>query len=346
MIRTVELHTAGEPVRIVIDGLPAIPGATILEKRRYAREHLDELRRTLMAEPRGHADMYGVWPVEPDLEGMDLAVLFVHNEGFSTMCGHATIALGRYAVEEGIVTVHDTAPGTTVVVPVRLQAPCGVIDVRVDVTDGAVGEVRFTSVPAFVAALDVDVDVAGIGSVTLDIAYGGAFYAVVAADAIGVEIGVTPLAELVERADAVSRATRAVATLTHPDATDLAYLYGTIVVDISDAQAPDVSRNVCVFADRQVDRSPTGSGVTARMALRHARGSVTLGDRCRFAGITGEEFTATIVAEHPQEAIEGTGAPVGTASVEVEVSGRAYRTGTSTFTVEDDDPLRHGFLLR
>lgn len=344
-IRTVEMHTAGEPVRIVVDGLPPIPGATILEKRRHAMEHLDGLRRALMAEPRGHADMYGVWPVEPDLEGADLAVLFLHNEGFSTMCGHATIALGRFAVEEGLVEVPGSSgvpAGTTLEVPVLIQAPCGPIAVRVAVTDGRVGEVRFTSVPAFAAALDVTVHVPGIGDVVLDVAYGGAFYAIVTAAAIGVELDVTPLATLVERADAVTRATRAVATLEHPDAPDLAFLYGTIVVDVPDTRAPVLSRNVCVFADRQVDRSPTGSGVTARMALRHARGSVTSGERCRFAGITGEEFSATVVTEHAP----GTHAPGGIASVEVEVAGHAFRTGTSSFTSDDDDPLRRGFLLR
>ena len=342
LIRTVEMHTAGEPVRIVVDGLPQIPGATILDKRRHAREHLDGLRRALMAEPRGHADMYGVWPVEPDLPGADLAVLFLHNEGFSTMCGHATIALGRFAVEEGIVAVPVAPAGAKVSVPVRLQAPCGGIDVRVDVTDGRVGDVRFTSVPAFAAALDVAVDVDGIGPVVCDVAYGGAFYAVVTADAIGVELDVTPLAVIVDRADAVSQAVRAALRLEHPDADDLAFLYGTIVVDVADAHAPTLSRNVCVFADRQVDRSPTGSGVTARMALRRARGSVDVGATCRFAGITGEEFTATVVTEHAP----GLHAPDGVAAVEVEVTGRAYRTGTSTFILEDDDPLREGFLLR
>jgi trans-L-3-hydroxyproline dehydratase len=227
-------------------------------------------------------------------------------------------------------------------VPVLLQAPCGAIDVEVDVTDGVVGEVRFISVPAFAAALDVDVEVDGVGTVTVDVAYGGAFYAVVDAESIGVEIGVTPIATLVERADAVTRAVRATTKLTHPEADDLAFLYGTIVVDVSDASAPALSRNVCVFADRQVDRSPTGSGVTARMALRHARGSVRAGERHRFAGITGEEFTAEVVTEHAA----GEYAPEGVASVEVQVAGHAYRTGTSAFTFDDADPLRNGFLLR
>jgi proline racemase len=340
-IRTVELHTGGEPVRIVVDGLPPIPGATLLDKRRYAREHLDGLRRALMAEPRGHADMYGVWPVGPDVEGADLAVLFTHNEGFSTMCGHATIALGRYAIEEGIVAPlvvgDDGYPWT----PVRLQAPCGPIDVRVEVVDGRVGEVRFTSVPSFVAALDLIVDVPGIGAVTLDVAYGGAFYAIVTASSLGVDLDGTPVSQMVERAMAVKGAVIAAHRLTHPESDDLAYLYGTIVVDVADTAAPELSRNVCVFADGQVDRSPTGSGVTARMALRHARGSVEVGRTCRFASITGAEFTATVVTEHAP----GVWAPDGAAAVEVEVGGRAYRTGTATFVFEDDDPLRDGFLL-
>jgi proline racemase len=340
--RTVELHTGGEPVRIVVDGLPPIPGATILEKRRYAREHLDDVRRALMAEPRGHADMYGVWPVAPDLPGADLAVLFTHNEGFSTMCGHATIALGRWVVEEGLVAVPPAGPDGVARTPVRLQAPCGMVEVVVDVVDGRVGDVRFRSVPAFAAALDVTLDVAGIGPVPVDVGYGGAFYALVGAEALGVELGATPLATVVDRATAVTRAAAAAVALDHPDAADLAYLYGTIVGDVPDDRAPAVSRNVCVFADRQVDRSPTGSGVTARTAVRHARGAVAAGEVRRFTSLTGAVFTARVVAEHAP----GAHAPTGVPSVVVEVGGRAHRSGTAEFVLEPDDPLREGFLLR
>ena len=339
--RTVELHTGGEPVRIVVAGLPPIPGATILEKRRYAREHLDDVRRALMAEPRGHADMYGVWPVEPDLPGADLAVLFTHNDGFSTMCGHATIALGRWAVEEGLVDVPPAGPDGVAWAPVRLQAPCGMVEVAVAVVGVRVGEVRFRSVPAFAAALDVPLEVEGVGSVGVDVGYGGAFYALVEAESLGVELGVTPLSEVVARATAVSRAANGVA-LSHPDATDLSFLYGTIVTDVADDRAPAESRNVCVFADRQVDRSPTGSGVTARTAVRHARGAVAVGEVRRFTSLTGAVFTASVVAAHAP----GTHAPDGVASVTVEVGGRAHRTGTAEFVLEDDDPLRDGFLLR
>jgi len=341
-IRTVEMHTGGEPVRIVVDGLPPVLGATILEKRRYAREHLDGLRRGLMAEPRGHHDMYGVWFVEPDLPDVDLAVLFTHNEGYSTMCGHATIALGRYAIEEGIVEAvgadHPSYPWT----PVRIQAPCGRVDVRVEVIDGRVGEVRFTSVPAFAAALDLEVDVEGIGSVVLDVGYGGAFYALIDAMQLGVELGVTPIGSIVDRASAVTRATSAAFALEHPQARDLEYLYGTIVSDRRDTEAPADSRNVCVFADRQVDRSPTGSGVTARTAVRHARGLVGVGEVRHFSSLTGAVFSAAVASEHGP----GVNAPGEAVAIDVEVGGRAYRTGTATFAFDGDDPLREGFLLR
>jgi proline racemase len=341
-IRTVELHTGGEPVRIVVDGLPPVLGGTILEKRRYAREELDHIRRALMAEPRGHHDMYGVWFVEPDLDDADLAVLFTHNEGYSTMCGHATIALGRYAIEAGLVAPLPADDPRAPWTPVRIQAPCGLVEVRVEVRDGQVGEVRFTSVPAFSAALDLPVEVPEHGRVVLDVGYGGAFYAIVAADELGVELGVTPIATLVERATAVTDATAAALALEHPASADLAFLYGTIVTDRSDREAPEDSTNVCVFADRQVDRSPTGSGVTARTAVRHARGLIGIGDTRRFTSVTGATFTATVAVEHAS----GDFAPAGRASVEVEVGGRAHRTGTAEFVFEDDDPLRDGFLLR
>src|SRR5262245_61842358 len=185
-ITTIEMHTGGEPVRIVTAGYPPIPGDTILAKRRYARENLDHLRKMLMFEPRGHYDMYGVLPVEPDLPGADMAVLFTHNEGYSTMCGHATIALGRFAVDHGIVPA--TVPETIV----NLQCPCGLVrvTVAVETTENgfATGAVSFESVPSFAFALDRVAEVPGAGRVPFDIGYGGAFYALVDAGAIGMSL--------------------------------------------------------------------------------------------------------------------------------------------------------------
>jgi len=329
-IHTVEMHTGGEPVRIVTAGYPPIPGETLLAKRRYAREHLDHLRRTVIFEPRGHYDMYGVVPVDPDRPEADLAVLFMHNEGYSTMCGHATIALGRWAVDSGLVPAVE--PLTTL----TLQVPAGLVRVSVDVTRGRTGATRFESVPAFVAAEGASVQIPASGPMAIDIAFGGAFYAIVAADAFGLDVRSSPTRDLVDAAWSVTRAVADAVPLDHPDDPDLGFLYGTILTDGDDEWSESPTANVCVFADREVDRSPTGSGVTARIALQYLRGQIEMGAERRFESVTGAVFTGraireTTAGDHP--------------AVVVEVGGHAYYTGEATFTAESDDPLEP-FLLR
>ena len=334
-IETVEMHTGGEPVRIVVSGYPPIPGATILEKRRYARENLDHLRKLLIFEPRGHYDMYGVIPVQPDLSGADLAVLFIHNEGYSTMCGHATIALGRYAVDHGLVA--PRAPVTEV----AIQCPCGLVRVRVDVEQTPIGfassSASFQSVPSFAFALERQLDVPGLGNVRFDIGYGGAFYALVDTGSIGLDLETTPLDGLVEAADSITKAVAATVPLDHPDDPDLAFLYGTILTDGGDGSDGKPSRNVCVFAEREVDRSPTGSGVSARLAVQVARGLARLNEPRQFESLTGAVFSAKAVRAEKAGRFD---------AVRVEVGGRAYYSGRSSFSMEPGDELGAGFLLR
>jgi proline racemase len=325
-IRTVEMHTGGEPVRLVVGGYPPILGATILAKRRHAQAHLDHLRRLLMFEPRGHFDMYGVLPVEPDLPGADLAVLFIHNEGYSTMCGHAVIALGRWAVDSGIV---PRQAGET---RVAIQCPCGLVEAFV----AADGAVRFRSVPAFAFALGAEVEVPGWGRVTLDIGYGGAFYALLPAARFGLDLRRSATRDLVDAASAVTAAAKARIPLAHPDDPDLAFLYGTILTDGTDGEDA-ASANICVFAAREVDRSPTGSGVTARIAVQHARGRAALGETRRFESVTGAIFTGKAVAKIRAGHFD---------AVTVEVGGRAHYTGRASFTLEPGDEIGKGFLLR
>jgi trans-L-3-hydroxyproline dehydratase len=323
------MHTGGEPVRIVVGGASLPSGRTILDKRRVAQQELDPLRRFLMHEPRGHADMYGVLLVEPDLPDADLAVLFMHNQGWSTMCGHAVIALGRFAVDRGLV------PRTEPEARLTIQCPCGLVELWVEVRGDRTGQVRFLSVPAFAHGLDKVLDVAGIGPVAVDVGYGGAFYAVADAGQFGLDIRRSRLRELVDVADAITLAGKAQLALDHPDDPDLAFLYGTILTDDGDGE--DVpSANVCVFAEREVDRSPTGSGVTARMAVLHRRRKVAQGQRRQFASVTGAVFKAEIVTT------ERVGLRP---AVRVQVSGRAHYSGESIFTLEDDDLIGRGFLL-
>jgi proline racemase len=322
ILSTVEMHTGGEPTRIVVDGWPRFAGRTLLDKRREAKDRFDHLRRGLMLEPRGHDGMYGALLVEPDHPDADLAVLFMHNEGWSTMCGHATIALARWAVESGRVK------GPTV----RLQCPCGLVTASV----AADGWVRFESVPSLAYALDRIAPTATWGPVTVDIAYGGAFYAFLPADSIGLDLRRSPMRAIADAGEEIARAVAKAVPIEHPDEPDLAFLYGTILTDGCDGKdAP--SRNVCIFAGRQVDRSPTGSGVSARMALQLARRQARIGDRRRFESCTGAVFTGTVVREAP---------PVGPRKAAiVEVGGIAHFTGEARFRFDDDDPLRGGFSL-
>uniref|UniRef100_A0A3B3HBC6 trans-L-3-hydroxyproline dehydratase n=1 Tax=Oryzias latipes TaxID=8090 RepID=A0A3B3HBC6_ORYLA len=290
----VDMHTGGEPLRIIVSGYPEVKGDTILSKRRYAREHLDHLRRALMFEPRGHADMYGALIVDSETPKADLAVLFMHNEGYSTMCGHAVIALGRFAVDYKLVKEPQT-PETQV----NILCPCGLVQAFVEYSDGKTGRVRFLSVPAFVFAEDVPVEVEGFGELTVDISYGGAFYAFIDAQRFGLDVTKSRTRDLVDAATAVTKAVKSQVKLYHPCSEDLAFLYGTILTDGKEEYSPEPTANMCVFAEAQVDRSPTGSGVTARVALQYHKGLIQMNQTRTFqSGATGSQFTGKAVQSH------------------------------------------------
>jgi trans-L-3-hydroxyproline dehydratase len=328
MVQAVDMHTAGEPVRIVEQGYPALRGATILEKRRHARTAHDDLRTMLMMEPRGHAGMYGVIPTEPCVDGADLAVLFTHQEGYSTMCGHATIAIGRWAVDSGRIAMHDGKAAF------RLEAPCGVIDVEVTRTaDGEISTV-FESVESFASHLDQHLDIDGLGTVRFDIAYGGAYYAILPSSRIGLPLMETPLERLVEAGVRITDAVRAALPISHPSDPDLGFLYGTILTDDVELGGGDdrPSYNLCIFAEGQIDRSPTGSGVTARIALAAARGEMRVGQSREIRGVSGEGFVGTLASSMA-------------GASRVRVGGRAYYAARSTFLIEERDPFASGFAL-
>ena len=285
-----------------------------------------------MFEPRGHKDMYGALIVPPDNDDADFGVIFMHNEGYSTMCGHAVIALGRFAVDNGLVPKGDGGH-----VPVNIQCPCGLVRAEVDVSNGRSGAVRFESVPAFAYKLDQFVDTAEYGPVEMDIAYGGAFYGILDAATIGLDLATSPVQSLVNAANQLSAAAQSQVSITHPTEEDLSFLYGIIFTDGKSGADGSASRNVCIFADGQVDRSPTGSGVTARLALEAAKGSATQDQPFAFESLTDTIFSGKIKST----------CKIGTFdAVTVEVGGRAHYCGTAEFTMEDDDMLAGGFLLR
>jgi trans-L-3-hydroxyproline dehydratase len=329
-ITTIDVHVAGEPLRVITGGFPALEGKTILEKRRYARDTLDHLRTVLMWEPRGHPDMYGCLLVEPTIPDADLGVLFMHNEGLSTMCGHGIIGLTTVVLEHGILPFRE--PETIV----RWETPSGLVTARASLKDKRVRSVAFLNVPSFVAALDQTVDVPGLGSVGYDLAFGGAFYAFCRAQDVGVELNIGSARRVRELGMAIKEAVANQRTIEHPCEPDLGYVYGTIFVGPAASKDADC-RHVCIFAEGALDRSPTGTGVSAHLAIQHARKQVQQGQAFTVESILGTRFIGRVNEVVQYE---------GMSAVIPEVEGSAYLTGKHEFLIDPDDPLKAGFLIR
>ncbi|XP_071483978.1 trans-L-3-hydroxyproline dehydratase-like [Diadema antillarum] len=334
-IDTVEMHSGGDPFRIIglHSGFPKVLGNTVVSKFVHVRDHLDHLRRALILEPRGY-NLYGMLTVEPDHDEADLAVILMYNDGFGTMCGAGNIVLGRYALEYGIVKA--VAPETQV----NIQWPCGLVKTFVEY-DGQTkrsGRTRFLSVPAFAFKTDIEVDVPGYGAVTVDIGFGGQYYAYVSADQLGLDVCKSPMPDIQSAAVAVAKAVGSAVNVTHPTDPDLAFLYGTIVTDGKDEWSTEPSANLCVAAGGQFARSPCGSGVTGRIAVQVHKGLIDLNQVRRFqSGLNDSEFTG--------KAVERT--KVGNYdAVVVEVAGKGNFIGRSTFFAEEGDTLGEGFVAQ
>lgn len=323
-ITTIDMHTGGEPLRVIVDGLPPIEGATVLEKRRYFREHYDYLRTGLMWEPRGHADMYGA--VITSSVDADFDVFFLHNEGYSTMCGHAIIALTKFVVETHLINKHE----------ITFNVPAGRILACASVKDERVIETSFRNVPSFVYLREQLVHVPGIGSVKLDIAYGGAFYAFVDAQELGLELIPEQFNHIIDYGRHIKHAVISEIPIIHPFEEDLSFLYGTIFTGPALDPAHH-SRNVCIFADGELDRSATGSGVSARAALHFAKGELSLNERITVESIIGSTMSVKVVEATkfgPDDAVIP------------EVSGTASIIGRNEFYFGPEDPFRTGFIFR
>lgn len=324
------MHTGGEPLRIVTGGLREIPGNTVLEKRRYFMQHLDAIRTGLMWEPRGHADMYGVLITEPDDRQGDFGAIFMHNAGYSTMCGHAALALARFAVERGL--IHRTGER----VDMKIDVPAGRLHATAFYNRGRYLGSSFLNVPSFVFSQNETIGIEGIGEVSFDVAYGGAFYAFVEAARFGMDMVPANSRHFIDMGIKIKEAIAGKYDIQHPFEKDLSFLYGVIFTGPA-GMTSHHSRNVCIFADGELDRSATGSGVSARAALLHARGDLSIGEEITIESILGTAMEVEITENT-------TFGPY--RAVIPKVSGKAWFTGEHDFVFEDDDPLKGGFLLR
>ena len=333
-IKTIDMHTGGEPLRVILDGFPELKGNSVLEYRRYCKDNFDYLRTALMFEPRGHADMYGCILLPPNDDDGDFGIIFLHNEGYSTMCGHAIIAISTLAIEMHWV---DVVEGDNVI---KIDAPCGRITSFANVKNGKVTDVRFHCVPSFVVGLDRTVTVVGLGEVTYDLAYGGAFYAYVdmAKNNFAFDLSRNSYRALITKGMDIKHAVMKVdEEILHPFEADLSFLYGIIFIDNKKQTSGVDSRNVCVFAEGEVDRCPTGSGVSGRMAIHRTRKEIDFGDTMTIESITDSMFKGSIVSEEDYGPFK---------AVIPEVQGTAHITGMQTFVIDPNDPMKGGFILR
>jgi proline racemase len=329
-VLAVDAHTAGEPLRVVLGGFPEVRGTSILARRADARSRFDHLRRALMYEPRGHADMYGCIVVPPVTPRADFGVLFTHNEGFSTMCGHGIIGVVTVVLELGLL------PFTGQETRVGIDTPAGFVEAWARRAEDRVASVRFVNVPSFVSAREARARVPGLGVVRYDVAFGGAFYALVEAGDVGLSLVPEAVEQITEAGRAIKRAVVAAGEPRHPEDPDLGFLYGTIFVGPAH-EVGHHSRNVCVFAEGEVDRSPTGTGVSARIALHASRGELKDGEPVVIESILGTTFAGRSLGPAKVGPYE---------AVVPEVTGSAFITGRNELLIDPDDPLRRGFLLR
>lgn len=332
-IEAFDYHAAGEPFRIV----PALPfpieGSTVLERREYAKTgDANKIRKLLVNEPRGHADMYGGFVVPPNDSGAHFGALFWHRDGFSTVCGHGTMALGTWAVRSGLVRAPDD--GETDVV---IDIPSGRVTARVMMAEGKVAEVAFHNVPSYVVARDIEVKTADFGQLRVDLAWSGALYASLPAAAAGLEVTPSNLAKVVAAGQQVASGLANEQAVHHVSDSRLSGIFGTIFYEPVAHSGPGLAqRNVSVFADGQVDRSPSGSGSAARVALLSDSGELADGEVLEHYSMIDSRFAARVVDQ-----VNGPGG-----GLVVEVSGRAFPVGEGKFTLDADDELGLGFVLR
>jgi len=330
-IKTIDAHTGGEPLRIIIDGYPELSGNTILEKRKDAKDRFDYIRKALMLEPRGHADMYGAIITEPEKDDSDFGVIFMHNDGYSTGCGHAVLAITKTFVETGL--IEKTEPETMI----KMDVPSGQIAAFAQVDNGNVQGARFINVPSFVEHLDAEIEIPVYGKIKYDLAFGGAYYAIINVDDnISIDFQPENITEIIKMGMSIKRSISDKVEIKHPLEPDMNFLYG-VIFSFSPEIKDNHSRNICVFANGEVDRSPTGTGVSARAAIHYARNELSLDQPIKIESIVGSTFQVSVIKE---TIINGKGAII------PQVVGTANVISKNVFWIDPKDEIGKGFTLR
>ncbi|MBU3188639.1 proline racemase [Clostridium bowmanii] len=329
MINAVDSHTMGEPTRIITGGVPVIPGNTMPEKKEYLETHLDYLRTAIMLEPRGHNDMFGSIITAPTMKEADLGIIFMDGGGYLNMCGHGSIGAATVVVETGMIPMVEPYTNLT------LEAPAGLVKAKVKVEDGRVKEVSIANVPSFLYKENVELDIPELGKITFDISFGGSFFALVKATELDIDICPENANKLCEVGIKILHAINAAVPVQHPllphiNTVDLVEIYGP-------AKNPKATlQNVVVFGDGQVDRSPCGTGTSAKLAYLYAKGHLKKNEEFIYESIIGTMFKGKVLSEVQVGEFKG---------IIPEITGSAYITGFNQFVIDEEDPLKYGFKL-
>lgn len=329
-IFAVDSHTMGEPTRIVVGGVPNIPGKTMPEKKAYLEKNLDYVRTAIMLEPRGHNDMFGSIITQPTKEDADLGIIFMDGGGYLNMCGHGSIGAATAAVETGMVQVVEPITSIT------LEAPAGLVKAEVKVQNGKAKEVSIINVPSFLYKRDVEVDVPGIGVVAIDISFGGSFFAIVKAEKLGVEISSENAQKLIKVGMDVLKAVNEQIEIQHPTlphikTVDLCEIYGP-------AKSEDATmQNAVVFGQGQLDRSPCGTGTSAKLATLYAKGQLKMNEDFIYESILQTKFKGKVIGETKVGEFD---------AIIPQITGAAYITGHNQFFIDPEDPVKYGFVLK
>lgn len=331
VINAIDAHTAGEPVRVITSGLPIIPGDTMLDKMNWFEKNYGSLRNLLMREPRGHRDMFGTVITPPVTDDGDAGVLYMHTTGQATMCGHGTIGVVKVLVETNIVPTHE---GENIV---RIDAPAGRVTARVLVKDAKVNEISFRNVPSFLYEDGIKVNVPEVGEVTVAVSFGGGFYIFVEAEDLNIRVSPEYTNEIIKHAMWLKNWGNERLNVVHPENPGIKGIYGVIVTDPSQRiEEGWLSKETCIFADGAVDRSPCGTGTSARMALLYGRGEMKKGEKLYNHSILDTQFIGSIDEETTVGGLKG---------IVPRIAGPAWITGFNQLVLDPDDPLNEGFLI-
>lgn len=328
-INAIDSHTMGEPTRIVTGGIPTIPGKTMADKKDYLQNNLDYLRTALMLEPRGHNDMFGSILTAAVNEEADFGIVFMDGGGYLNMCGHGSIGAMTIAVETGIVEAKEPITNVT------MDTPAGIIKGKVKVENGKVQDVSIVNVPAFLYKEDVEIEVPEIGTVKLDISFGGSFFAIVHAKQLGIKVDTEYSDQLLKYGLKIREILNETIEVEHPE---LAHINTVDLVEIYDEPThPDATyKNVVIFGQKQMDRSPCGTGTSAKLATLYSKGELKEEEDFVYESITGTLFKGKIVGKTKIGNFD---------AIIPEITGSAYITGFSQYVIDEDDPVKHGFTL-